>query len=90
MEFEWDDTKRVKNIDRHGLDFLDSDILFGGPLMVSEAKTVAGERRVMATGLLDDVYVTAIYTMRGNIIRMISLRRARDGERKHYQDLYDR
>lgn len=88
MQFQWDENKRLKNIERHHLDFLDSDILFDGPLIVGEAKTVNGESRLMATGMLDDVYVTAIYTVRDETIRMISLRRARDGERKRHKDLH--
>ena len=42
----------------------------------------------MATGIIHGVYATAIYTMRGGTIRMISLRRARDDERKHHQEVF--
>lgn len=89
MRFEWDENKRIRNINQHSLDFLDADIVFSGPLVTNVAKTVNGEHRLMAIGMLDDVYVTAIYTMRGDVIRMISLRRARDGERKQHQSLHD-
>ena len=88
VRFEWDEVKRLRNIERHNLDFRDADILFGGKLIVGEARTTNGESRLMATGTLDDVHVTAIYTLRGGIIRMIYLRRARDAERKRHEDLH--
>ena len=88
--FEWHEAKRLSNIARHGLDFVDADLLFGGPLIVGNAKTVSGEPRKMVTGLIGDAYVTAIYTVRDNSIRMISLRRARDEERGRHQALHAR
>lgn len=35
MDFEWDEEKRLKNIEKHGIDFLDVDILFGNPHLVA-------------------------------------------------------
>jgi hypothetical protein len=31
MDFAWDEEKRLKNIEKHGTDFIDADILFGNP-----------------------------------------------------------
>ena len=31
MDFEWDEEKRLTNIEKHGIDFIDADILFGNP-----------------------------------------------------------
>jgi uncharacterized protein (DUF4415 family) len=42
---------------------------------------VGGEEREIATGLIDDCYVTVVFTRRASVIRIISLRRARHGER---------
>jgi uncharacterized DUF497 family protein len=28
MEFEWDEAKRITNIEKHGIDFLDASLLF--------------------------------------------------------------
>jgi uncharacterized DUF497 family protein len=89
MEFEWHEEKRLANIEKHGIDFLDADIVFGGPHLVGFARTVEGEARWMAVGMLDDVYVTVIFTPRGSTIRrLISMRRARRGERERHQDLF--
>ncbi|MGQ0445111.1 MAG: BrnT family toxin [Beijerinckiaceae bacterium] len=50
MDFEWDEAKRLKNNERHGIDFLDADILYGNPHLVAPGKTVDGEQRWLATG----------------------------------------
>lgn len=54
------------------------------------AKTVAGEQRELAVGALDDIYVTTIYSRRGDTIRIISMRGARHDERRRYRDLLER
>ena len=33
MEFSWDETKRLKNIKKHRLDFIDAPGVFDGPLL---------------------------------------------------------
>jgi uncharacterized protein len=88
MVFEFDENKRLKNIERHGIDFMDADILFGNPYLEAPARTVDGERRWLAIGTIDDVYVTAVLTRRGPVIRIISMRRARNDERKKHQEVF--
>ncbi len=88
MFYEWDEAKRLSNIDRHRLDFEDVDLLFGGPHIAGPAKTVDQEARMMAVGMIEDVHVTVIYTLRGLNTRVISLRRASYGERKRYQEVF--
>ena len=88
MEFEWHEDKRLLNIEKHFLDFLDAPKVLGGPLIAARANTVEGEVREMAIGLLDDVCVAVIYTRRGSAIRLISMRRARKNERQRYKDIF--
>ena len=88
MEFEFDEGKRLKNLDKHGIDFIDADLLFGDPWVEAPAKTVDGERRWLAIGMIDDDFVTAVFTRRGTVIRIISMRRARNGERKRYEEVF--
>lgn len=88
MDFEWDEQKRLKNIEKHGIDFVDSDILFGNPYLVERSKRINGEERLLAIGMIDEIYFTAIFTKRGPIIRIISMRRARHDERKKYQEIF--
>jgi uncharacterized DUF497 family protein len=49
---------------------------------------VEGEIRQMASGMLDDVCVTVIYTRRGSVTRLISMRKARDSERDHFETTF--
>jgi len=88
MDFEWDEDKRLKNIEKHGIDFYDADIVFEGPLLVGSARTVEGETREQAVGMLDDIHVATVYTWRGSIVRIISMRRARHEERRKYQESF--
>jgi uncharacterized DUF497 family protein len=42
MNFEWDESKRRANLEKHGFDFMDAYRLFDGPHYVAEARTVVG------------------------------------------------
>jgi uncharacterized protein len=88
MDFEWDEEKRLANIEKHGIDFIDAAVLFDNPYLIAAAKTVDGEKRWLATGLIEEIYVTAVFTKRGPVIRIISMRRARDGERQKHQEIF--
>ena len=88
MEFEWDEAKRLVNAAKHGLDFRRAVLLFMAPHIVGSARNSGGEMREMITGRLDDVSVTIVFTRRGTVIRIISMRRARRGERQQYQALF--
>ena len=85
--YEWDERKRLANLYKHRLDFRDSILLTANPMMVGKARTVKDEERWMATGRMNDIVVTMIFTKRENVIRSISLRSARRGERKAYEAL---
>ncbi|MCO6417657.1 BrnT family toxin [Siccirubricoccus sp. KC 17139] len=89
MEFIWDEAKRESNIAKHGFDFLDIWQLFAGEYLYGAANPgPGGEERFLATGLVNGLCATAICTMRGETIRVISLRRARRNERERYQALF--
>lgn len=90
MKFEWDEHKRASNIDKHGIDFLDADLLFGGLFLDVEAKIVKGERRWLALGKIESLFVTAVFTRRDDGVRIISMRSATSGERARYQKVFDK
>ena len=91
MDFEWHEAKRLANIERHGFDFIDAAELFEGKHLMAPARTGAGgEQRWLATGIVQGLYATAIYTVRDGVIRIISLRRARDEERRQHQAVFGR
>jgi uncharacterized DUF497 family protein len=48
----------------------------------------SGERRLVTIGPLEDRLLAVVWTDRATAIRLISLRRARDGEKSRYRALY--
>ena len=87
MWFEWDERKRLTNLEKHGLDFFDTEAVFESPHMVIPS-AYHSEQRFLAVGMLDGRFVTVVYTMRDDAIRIISFRRLRHEERRKYQALY--
>lgn len=93
MEFEWDEAKRLINLEKHKIDFIDVGEVWARPRLdhyVIESRH--GERRVTAIGTInhDDRIVAVVYTTRNGVTRIISLRRARRYERKDYQNAFGR
>ncbi|HEV7458559.1 MAG TPA: BrnT family toxin [Roseococcus sp.] len=85
LAFEWDEAKRLSNLAKHGLDFLDADLVLDGPHLLTEARTVNGEVRYLAIGVITDRHVAMIFTERDGAIRVISLRKARQREREQHE-----
>jgi uncharacterized DUF497 family protein len=85
MDFEWDETKREHNRSRHKVDLLEGAQLFDGRPVISFPSPRGDEARFATTGLLGGKFYTVIWTERGDAIRLISLRRARDAEERAYQ-----
>ena len=86
MRYEWDEKKRLTNIGKHGLDFLDVSVVFDS-LHVVVPSVQSSEERFLSIGTLDGRFVTVVYTIRDKNIRIISFRRARNEERDIYQKL---
>lgn len=79
MQFEWDPAKNAKNLAKHGIDFPAASLVFDGPYRrVSSDRD--GEARWKAIGIVNGRAITVVYTMRGELIRIISARRARANE----------
>lgn len=87
MRFEWDEQKRITNIEKHGLDFFDAVEVFLSP-HVAVPSTRNDEQRYLAIGMTQGRFVTVVYTMRNAAIRIISFRRSRHEERRKYQELH--
>lgn len=88
MQFEWDEEKRLTNIDKHGFDFADAQDLFDGREVFEVDSGYQFEARKQRTGYIGDRLVTAIWTVRGDAIRFISVRSARDAEKRKYREIY--
>ena len=74
--FEWDEAKRVANIDKHGIDFRDAIAIFDEPV-VETPSVRPDEDRWKAVGLCDDIFITLIYARRNGRRRIISARPAK-------------
>ena len=86
MRYEWDERKRLSNLEKHSLDFFDVVDVFESTHVVAPSSH-STEERFIAIGTFEGRFVTVIYTMRGEAIRVISFRRARHEERDTYQKL---
>jgi len=86
--FEWDEDKRLKNLAKHKLDFMDARALFDGRASLTAPSSYDLEPRQLTIGVLDGAYYSVIWTWRDGNRRLISFRRARDGEKRAYRQIY--
>ena len=86
MEFEFDPLKSSANKDKHGIDFEEARSLWLDENLVLAAARSAGEKRQVALGFLKGRHWAAFFTMRGDRIRIISVRRARQREIERYEN----
>ena len=87
MDLEWDDDKRQDALVNRGLDFarfayVDRDSLRTWP----DLRGDYGETRFISYGYLDGRLHTFCWTPRGENIRIISMRKANERERKRYDE----
>ncbi|MCV9999966.1 BrnT family toxin [Pararhizobium sp. YC-54] len=88
--FAWDENKRQKNLAKHGIDFPDAAQALKRPRLEHRSDK-NGEVRIQAVcPSLSPEYITVVYTMRGDICRIISARAAHINERRRYQDVLGR
>jgi uncharacterized DUF497 family protein len=88
MEFEWDEDKRAANFTKHGLDLLRGTVLFDGRPRYTYSSPRAGEQRFVSVALVGNEFVALVWTERGAVTRLISLRRARNGEKGAYRAIF--
>ena len=83
--FSWDETKRLMNLRKHGIDFQDAPKIFRGFTLTAEDERESyGERRFLTLGLLEDQVVSVAHTERGEDVRLISIRKATKHEARFY------
>ena len=86
MEFEYDSKKSQTNKAKHGIDFEEAKELFDDDnSLVVPAKNVEDEERYALIGRLRGKCYVAIFTLRGEKIRIISVRRCRKKEEANYE-----
>jgi len=89
VRFEWDDAKNQKNIIKHGIDFLQASTVFDdlNAVVMEDASLQYGEARYQIIGSADPVgIIFVVFAEReGDIIRLISARKATKQEKRIYQ-----
>ena len=83
-EFEYDPVKSTSNREKHGIGFAEAQLLwtvYGW----EQPSPFLGEPRVQRTALIEGRLWTAVFTVRGHRIRLISVRRARKDEVETYE-----
>jgi uncharacterized protein len=85
MEYEWDDEKAKLNQQKHGVAFEDACLFqFEDAKIVVDDRKDYGEERLIGIGLVRDRPFVIVFTERGKIRRVISLRKANKREIKSY------
>lgn len=88
MRFEWDDEKAISNLEKHGVSFGEATEVFYDPNALEEYDTEHSdeEKRFFIIGLSSRRLLYVIYAERtGDVVRIISARRADKAERENYE-----
>ena len=88
-EFEWDPAKAASNLAKHGVSFEEAatsfDDLLGG--ILDDPRHSVDEDRYILLAMSDRGRLLAtMFTERGDVIRLISARRATRAERRSYEE----
>lgn len=85
MVFEFDKIKSDVNKDKHGIDFVESQLLWEDlNRLIIPAKNI-DEPRFLLIGKISETHWSAIYTIRKEKTRIISVRRSRQNEKEIYE-----
>jgi uncharacterized DUF497 family protein len=87
MQFEWDEAKNLENIRKHRIDFADVPDMFDGSMLIElDERTDYGEDRWIGIGFLRNGVAVVVWTERqGDVIRIISARKANRYERQRFE-----
>jgi uncharacterized protein len=85
VDFEWDPAKADANLAKHGIDFAEAVEVLADPKRVERPDPRSRvEPRVQVIGAAKGRILFVVYTMRGAVCRIISIRKANRRERKAY------
>jgi hypothetical protein len=90
LRFEWDDRKNALNRRKHGISFEEAQTVFFDEqaLLIADPDHSEQEERFILLGLssaLRTLVVCHCYRREGDVIRLVSARRADPQEREAYQ-----
>jgi hypothetical protein len=83
----WHEAKRQVNLAKHGLDFMDADLVLANPLRLEGESLRNGERRRQVFAyVFEALAVLTVVYVPGSSPRIISFRPARRSERSAYHE----
>ena len=85
MEFEFDEQKSRLNKTKHGIDFVEAQVLWNDVDLLEIPAKTEDEPRTILIGKIGDKHWSAIVTLRQGKTRIISVRRSRQEERELYE-----
>jgi uncharacterized DUF497 family protein len=86
LEFEWDEAKAKRNLEKHGVSFLTAAAIFSNERLERiDDREDYGELRWIALGRVGIEVYRVVFTRRGeNVIRIVSARKAGKDEQEIY------
>ena len=85
MRYEWDEHKSETNKSKHGIDFNTATALWDDVDRIEVQSSFNDEDRNILIGKIDKKLWAAVFTLRKNAYRIISVRRARKKEVMLYE-----
>lgn len=87
MDFEFDDNKSESNLEKHGIDFLAAQQIWSDfDRLEIPARTEGNESRFLVIGKIEGTIWSAIFTYRGDAVRIISVRHPHKKEIAAYEE----
>ena len=85
FSFEFDENKSQTNLSKHGIDFVEAQLLWLDPDLLDIPANTTDEPRYLMIGRIESRHWSAVVTYRDENIRIISVRRCRDEEIRLYE-----
>jgi uncharacterized protein len=88
MKFEWDESKKISNIKKHGISFEEAKTLFDNPLAVifdDPQHSIDEIREIIIGHSNQNQLLVVVFTESSGVIRIISARLATRRERESYE-----
>ena len=85
MEFEFDPRKSTSNQEKHGIDFVAAQTIWKDTALLEIPARTLDEPRWLVIGRIGRKHWSAVITLRGQAIRLISVRRSRPEEIQLYE-----
>jgi hypothetical protein len=86
MEIEWDESKRLSNIEKHQVDILEASLIFENWVLTEpDARFDYGEVRFKSVGMVDGECFVLIHADRNGVVRLISAWKGGRRDKRKYQ-----